>query len=172
MNTDYKIREAQIQDAVSIAMLKIQVWLDTYATQGVNREYAEYLASEITKEKTEDIILNSNKKIILVENDSNLIACYQLDYDTTCPLNSIDEPELSVLYISRHFQGKGIGYHLLAHAEHEVKKTGAMGLWLTAYYENQNAIDFYFRQNYKVAGKCYFEMGDNQYENWVFYKDL
>ncbi len=174
MRTDtyYKIREAQIQDVISIVMLKIQVWLDTYATQGVNSEYAEYLASEITKGKTEAIISNPNKKLFLVEYNSNLIACYQLDYDTYCPVNSIVEPELSVLYVSRHFQGKGIGYRLLVHAEQEVKRNNDSGLWLTAYYQNQNAINFYHRQNYKVAGKCYFEMGENQYENWVFYKEF
>lgn len=172
MNTDYIIREAQIQDALSIAMLKIQVWLDTYATQGLSSEYAEYLASEMTKEKTEDIILNVNKKLFLVEKDSNLIACYQLDYDTSCPVNSIEEPELSVLYISRHFQGKGIGCKLLAHAGQEVKKNDASGLWLTVHYQNQNAVDFYHRQNFKAAGRCFFKMGENKYGNWVFYKEL
>lgn len=41
-----------------------------------------------------------------------------------------------------------------------------------AYYQNQNAIDFYYRQNYTLAGKCFFGMGKNQYKNWVFYKEL
>ncbi len=71
MNIDYIIREANIQDALSIAMLKIQVWLDTYATKGLKSEYAEYLASEITKEKTEAIILNPYKKIFLDEKEEN-----------------------------------------------------------------------------------------------------
>ncbi|MFA9370291.1 MAG: hypothetical protein ACERIH_01105 [Labilibaculum antarcticum] len=61
MNTSHITREAQFQDALSIAMLKIQVWLDTYATEGLSKEYAVYLASEITKEKTEAIIRDANK---------------------------------------------------------------------------------------------------------------
>jgi ribosomal protein S18 acetylase RimI-like enzyme len=172
MNIDYIIREAQMQDAISITMLKIQVWLDTYATEGLKSEYAEYLASEITKEKTEAIILNPHKKLFLVEKESYLIACYQLDYDTSCQVRDITDPELSVLYVSRHFQGEGIGYELLAHAEDEVLKNNGSGLWLTAYYKNHNAIDFYNRQNYKVVDKCFFEMGENQYENFVFYKKI
>ncbi|BAX80995.1 hypothetical protein [Labilibaculum antarcticum] len=49
MNTDYITREAQFQDALRIAMLKIQVWLDIYDTEGLSKEDAVYLASEITK---------------------------------------------------------------------------------------------------------------------------
>ncbi|MBN2595578.1 MAG: GNAT family N-acetyltransferase [Marinifilaceae bacterium] len=172
MITDFIIRKAEISDAISIVMLKIQVWLDTYATGGINNEYAEYLASEITKEKTEAILLNPNKKIFLVEKDSCLIACSQLDYDTSCPIKDITDPELSVLYVSRHFHGQGIGSRLLVHAEEEVEKNNGSGLWLTAYYQNQNALDFYHCHNYLVAGKCFFEMGENQYENWVFNKKL
>ncbi|MFA9370290.1 MAG: GNAT family N-acetyltransferase [Labilibaculum antarcticum] len=48
----------------------------------------------------------------------------------SCPVNSIEEPELSVLHMSRHFQGEGIGYKLLTHAEQEVKKDNVSGLWL------------------------------------------
>ncbi|PKQ67352.1 hypothetical protein BZG01_08165 [Labilibaculum manganireducens] len=172
MITDFIIRRAETSDALCIAMFKIQVWLDTYALGGVNNEYAEYLASEITKEKTETILQNPNKKIFLVEKDSCLIACYQLDYDTSCPVKDITDPELSVLYVSRHFHRQGIGYKLLLHAENEVRKNNGSGLWLTAYYQNQNALDFYHRRNYLVTGKCFFEMGENQYENWVFYKKL
>ncbi|MDM8159479.1 hypothetical protein QUH73_06625 [Labilibaculum sp. K2S] len=109
MITDFIIRKAETSDALCIAMFKIQVWLDTYATEGLNDEYAEYLASEITKEKTEAILRNPNKKIFLVEKDMCLIACSQLDYDTSCPVKDITDPELSVLYVSRHFHRQGIG---------------------------------------------------------------
>ncbi|BAX80996.1 N-acetyltransferase [Labilibaculum antarcticum] len=91
-----------------------------------------------------------------MKKDLKLIACYQLDYDTSCPVNSIEEPELSVLYISRYFQGKGLDYKFLAHAEQEVTKNNALDLWLTAYYQNQNVVDFYYRQNYNLVGKCFF----------------
>jgi len=108
----------------------------------------------------------------LVEKNSNWLACYQLDYDTVFSVKNITGPELSVLCVSRHFQGQGIGYKLLTHADEETKKNNGSGLWITAYYQNQNALDFYSRQNYVVAGKCFFEMGENKYENWVFYKSF
>lgn len=172
MKNNFQIREANPTDAVNILMLKIQVWLHTYATEGVKSEYADYLASEFTKEKTEALISNPNKKIFLVEKDSNLIACCQIDDDTPCPVDGIIESELSVLYVSQHFHGQGVGYDLLTYAESWLKGKGYSGLWLTAYYKNEHALDFYNRQNYKKIGTCFFEMGENQYENWVFYKDL
>jgi len=172
MDKNIIIRKAKLEDACNIAMLKIQVWLHTYATDGIEPEYAEYLNAEITKEKTETIIINSKKQLFLAEKEGRIIACYQLDFDTSCPVNKIKEPELSVLYLSQHFHGRGIGRELLLHAEKEIKKSGYSGIWLTAYHENRQAIDFYYRQNYLMKGKCFFEMGDSKYENWVFWKVL
>ncbi|MDQ2178308.1 GNAT family N-acetyltransferase [Marinifilum sp. D714] len=167
-----KIREAKFGDASKITMLKLQVWLHTYATDGIEGEYADYLVAEISQEKTEHIIQNPDKKIFLLEKEGGTIGCYQLDFDTLCPNPEINAPELSVLYLSQHFQGKGLGKFMLKHAEEEILKSGSDAIWLTAYYENKQAITFYQHQNYEIKGKCYFEMGDSQYENWVFWKTL
>lgn len=172
MDQEIIIREAKSTDACKIAMLKLQVWLHTYATDGIEGEYADYLNAEITKEKTEALIQNPDKKLFLAEKEGRIIGCYQLDFDTKCPVEEIVAPELSVLYLSAHFQGQGIGKAMLHHAEEELRKEGSSGIWLTAYYQNQQAIDFYHRQNYQMKGKCYFEMGDSKHENWVFYRDL
>ncbi len=59
MDKNIIIRKAKLEDACNIVMLKIQVWLHTYATDGIEPEYAEYLNAEITKKKTEAIIVNS-----------------------------------------------------------------------------------------------------------------
>jgi len=172
MDKNIIIRKAKLEDACNIAMLKIQVWLHTYAIDGIESEYAEYLNAEITKEKTEAIIINSQKQLFLAEKEGRIIGCYQLDFDTSCPVNEIQDPELSVLYLSPHFQGKGIGKELLLHVEAELKQAEYSSLWLTAYHENKQAIDFYKRQNYLIKGKCYFEMGNSKYENWVFWKSI
>ncbi|WP_321515477.1 GNAT family N-acetyltransferase [Marinifilum fragile] len=166
------IREAKFEDASKITMLKLQVWLHTYATDGIEGEYADYLVAEITQKKTEFIIQNPDKKLFLMEKEGRIIGCYQLDFDTLCPNTEINSPELSVLYLSQHFHGKGLGKFMLKHAEEEILKLGSDGIWLTAYYENKQAIAFYQHQNYMMKGKCYFEMGDSQYENWVFWKEL
>lgn len=166
------IREAKFEDASKIAMLKLQVWLHTYTTDGIEGEYADYLVTEITKEKTEHIIQNPDKKLFLLEKEGRTIGCYQLDFDTKCPNPEIKAPELSVLYLSQHFHGMGLGKQMLKHAEGEILKLGYDAIWLTVYYENKQAIAFYQHQNYAMKGKCYFEMGDSQYENWVFWKPL
>lgn len=172
MTENIIIREAKLEDACRIAMLKLQVWLHTYATDGIEGEYADYLDSEITKEKTEGIILNPEKKLFLAEKEGRIIGCYQLDFDTKCPIEGIKAPELTVLYLSAHFHGKGIGRSMLRHAESELIVLGHKAVWLTAYHQNLQAIEFYQRQTYELKGKCYFEMGDSKYENWLFWKKL
>ena len=172
MDQNITIREAKRGDACNIAMLKIQVWLHTYATDGIESEYAEYLDAEITKEKTEALLNHPDKKLFLAEKEGRVIGCYQLDFDTECPNKAITAPELSVLYLSQHFHGKGIGKMMLLHAEQQLTTSGHTQIWLTAYCKNKQAIDFYHRQNYKVKGKCFFEMGEGKHENIIFWKEL
>jgi len=45
-------------------------------------------------------------------------------------------------------------------------------VWLTVYYKNERAINFYVKNRFKEAGNTYFEMGGNRYENKVMVRKI
>ena len=57
-------------------------------------------------------------------------------------------------------------------AEKILLEKGKQELWLAVYSKNDNAIDFYYRQNFKWIGDTFFQMEENQYLNKVMYKKL
>ncbi len=43
------IREAVEEDCINLAVLSLQVWLDTYAIEGIRIEYSKYVISNFTE---------------------------------------------------------------------------------------------------------------------------
>ncbi|PLX13787.1 MAG: hypothetical protein C0597_11140 [Marinilabiliales bacterium] len=167
-----KIRKATKSDVRNLSVLKKQVFISTYALDGINGEFSNH----ITKTFSEDEILKSieepDKITLLAEKDGFLLGCAEIVLNSTCKETGNKSPKLYVLYVFEHAKGKGIGYQLITESEKLVKELGYAGLWLTVYHENRAAINFYLRQLYKDIGAFQFEMEGNFYENRILYKDL
>jgi len=167
-----KIRQANSDDTLNIKHLKTQVWLHTYATRGINDEYSEYLETDFTYENCLKSITNKDRCCLVAEKDDYLVAYCEIDYKAIHPDSKQACAEMTVLYVSEHFYGHGIGKALVLEAEKQLAAKGNSSYWLSCFIENQNAIDFYNHLGFKSNSSIYFEMGENRYENFVFQKIL
>lgn len=104
-----KIRQANLDDALNIKYLKTQVWLHTYATKGINNEFAEYLEAHFTYENCLNSISDKTKCCLIVEIDEYMVAYCEIDFNAIHPNEKLNMAEMTVLYVSEHFYGKGIG---------------------------------------------------------------
>ena len=167
-----KTRRAELADASNLSVLKRQVFISTYATNGIRKDFSEYINTEFTVNNTENAINDKNNIILIAESNGFLVGCAAISLLSNCPETKDNSPELNILYVFEHFKGKGIGYSLISKAENLVKEKGFPGLWLTGYHLNENAISFYKRQNYKIIGSTYFEMDGKKYENKIMLKSF
>lgn len=167
-----QIRKAQTKDALNIVYLKTQVWLHTYATKGICSEYTEYFKDNFTPNKVTEKIEDKNKYCLVAEKDGFMIAYCEIDLKGVHPESKRLMAEMTVLYISEHFHRQGIGKTLILEAEKHLTTGGNSRYWLSCLIENQNAIDFYKHLGFKSNSSIYFTMGDNQYENLVFDKEI
>jgi len=166
------IRKANLSDAANLSVLKQQVWIATYATQGIRNEFSEYVLSEFTLENTASIINNENQAVLIAERNNHIIGCAEIKFGTKCPNSSIDSPEITVLYVLDCFIGKGIGKQLLDGAILYLKQRNKSNCWLTVFHENERAIKFYTKNNFKERGSTYFEMDGNKYENKIMFLEI
>ncbi|RXQ88473.1 GNAT family N-acetyltransferase [Ancylomarina salipaludis] len=167
-----EIRQANIDDALNIKYLKTQVWLHTYATQGVCNEYTEYLDANFTVENCLKKIEDKSKFCLVAEQNGFLIAYCELDFTAISPENKQNIAEMTILYVSEHFHGQGIGKALIIEAEKRLASLGRYTYWLSCYIENKNAIEFYKYLGFKSSSSIFFTMNDNRYENLVFQKEI
>jgi len=166
------IRKAQSEDALNIKYLKTQVWLHTYATKGISNEYTEYLYDDFSLEKCKQLIEDKNRCCFVAENEEYLLGYCEINLNNPQPQNQENKAEMAVLYVSEHFHGQGIGKALVLAAEKELISLGFYTYWLACFIENQNAIDFYNHSGFKTQGSTFFSMGDKQYENIVFHREI
>jgi ribosomal protein S18 acetylase RimI-like enzyme len=161
------IRPAEPEDVPNLTVLKQQVWIATYATEGIRTEFSRYVLDEFTEENTRRQTGDEQKLVLLAEMNDHLLGCIELSFNEVCPVEAVSGPEIAVLYVLERFCGKGIGKALLDQVVIKLKNAGYTNVWLTVYYKNENALGFYKRQNFTEIGKTWFNLGGNQYENKV-----
>lgn len=81
-----------------------------------------------------------------------------------------DTGKVQMLYIHQSFHGKGVGSYLLNKVEKEMKTEFS---WLRTNRKNINAINFYFKNSYKIR-EAVDEPIDNGFvmEDYIMSKDL
>lgn len=164
---DMVIRKARDSDAARIAVLATQVWLHTYATEGISAGIADYTRTQITPEKYQTTLNDALAHIWVAERAAHLIGFAVLKFDVQCPTSASTLAELQTLYVQTHFVGQGVGRQLLSVAEKTAFDQAGMPLWLTVNAHNAQAIGFYMHQGFTKQGTTDFVLGDQRHENLV-----
>lgn len=166
------IRSAEASDAANLTVLRQQVWISTYATEGIRNEFSEYILAEFTIDTMRSALCDAQRAILVATLDDHVVGYVEIGLNRPCPIGDFAVPEIMTLYVLERFAGQGIGYRLLCEAERWVSDHGYRQVWLDAYHENTRALEFYARQGYRRIGISYFEELLERYENIVFLKDL
>jgi len=166
-------RLAGPEDGLCIAVLAMQVFLDTYTLNGMRpdlaRETLEVYAPEAFAMRLQDPATT----IILAERAGHLIAFAELTLDRAPPHEAHPgAAELVRLYVQRYFKRMGLGRELLGRAEARAQSKGASSLWLTTWSGNTAARAFYPTQGYRDIGLTSYTIQGNSYENRAFAKAL
>src|SRR3954454_21929635 len=167
-------RMAVQEDALCLSVLATQVFLDTYAIQGIRPAIAREARQYLSEEAFAALLADPRCGILVAELADHLVGFAQLTHDQPHAFLPPDTraAELNRLYVQRPFLGKGIGKELLARAESLAAAEGAEALWLFAWTGNAHALRFYEAQGYQdVGGSVYIFEGDT-YETRVLLKRL
>ena len=167
MRHRFNIRFGAAEDAECLAVLAAQVWLHTYATDGISTEIAEYVLAHITPEKYAQLLRDAGTQVFVAMHTTNVVGLAVVRFDMPCPDHPDLAAELQTLYVQEHFLRQGVGSLLLAAAEALARRRANSRLWLTVNVHNSRAITFYDRKGYTKVGTAYFVLGTERYENHV-----
>ncbi|QNK67375.1 GNAT family N-acetyltransferase [Variovorax sp. PAMC26660] len=162
------VRPAVTADAHTLAALAIQVWLSTYATEGVNDLLARYVLGEFTPSKFVALTEDAAACLLVAEIDSHLVGYALVRFGVAQPLIPSAEAELCTLYVQEPFTGAGVGTALLREARASIRKrTGTDALWLSVNVKNRRACGFYEKHGLVEKGRTHFVLGEGRHENHV-----
>lgn len=166
-------RVATLADTEAIAALAMQVFLDTYATDGVLPDLAREALSEYSREMFEQRLHEPGRTFVLATLGFGLVGFAEILFERQpSPIAGIQGAELVRLYVQPRWQGKGIGRKLIGQAEALARQAGAGALWLTVWEKNTRALGFYDRLGYSDVGRTSYTMQMQSFGNQVLHKPL
>jgi ribosomal protein S18 acetylase RimI-like enzyme len=170
---DIFVREAGEGDALCLHALATQVFLDTYATEGIREAIAREAQKELSVAAFLDQLAAPLVRVLLAERKGNLVAFASVTLGATHSLVAEGAAaELSRLYVQSPFIRRGLGTLLLRQVEALARAAGASTLWLTAWVGNTQALAFYASQGYEELGSTDHEFENERFENRLFARAL
>jgi ribosomal protein S18 acetylase RimI-like enzyme len=163
------VRTAKYEDRMNIAALMIQVWLHTYATDGLRNSISRYVLTEFTPERIGQSISNDDRLYLVAEINDHIVGVAVLDRHRVCPATNLAMPELQKLYVLEHFTKRGIGSLLLESAKKRCRELALPTMWLTVQPQNARAVDFYKKKNFYHVGTTDFVLENELHENYVLH---
>jgi GNAT superfamily N-acetyltransferase len=170
---EFFLRPATAADALCISVLATQVFLETYATDGIRPSLAREVLSQLSAPPVSALLAAPDTRFIVAERAGHMIGLAQLTLESAHErVAARPASELNRLYVHARFTGTGVGKALLGETEAVAAAAGAITLWLTAWAENRRALDFYARRGYADLGATPYVFEGERYENRVFAKPL
>ena len=163
------LRPGAPHDALPIAALAVQVFLDTYATDGVRPDLAREAFREYSPDAFDARLAHPHRRFVLAEKGAGLAGFAEVvTLPVAAPAGAVTGAELVRLYVQPAFQRAGLGVRLLRAAEAVARDAGMTALWLTAWEGNERARAFYSRHGYADVGETFHVIDGQRYGNRVF----
>jgi GNAT superfamily N-acetyltransferase len=172
MDKQISYRSATMQDVNKLSILFKQVYIQTYGTEGVSDEFANFIMVQFSPQRIEALIKSDPRSLLVACYKNNLVGVAEISFNKRCPLGNLQAAELNKLYILEWFCAQGIGENLLKRAEQIVLESGGIDMWLWVLESNQRAIRFYKKHQFMYIGKADFKMETHTYMNDVMIKKI
>jgi GNAT superfamily N-acetyltransferase len=173
MGVDLRFRHGVPADASTISALASQVFLDTYAAEGIRPDLAAEVVDVYRIERFAERLAEPSRAFVLAERGTGLVGFAEIMVRSQrAPNTDIDGAELVRLYVQPKAQRLGLGGQLIDRAEQLATDAGLAALWLTAWVGNAQALAFYDARAYTLAGTTLYTFQGNSYVNNVLVKRL
>jgi len=167
------LRPANATDALCIGVLGMQVFLETYAPDGIRPDLAREVLQTLSPETTAAALARADQRFIVAERAGHLLGfAHWRPGAAHAGVQAQAPAELFRLYVLQRFAGSGLGTRLLRAAEDAAAATGADTVWLTAWSGNTRALAFYPRRGYADVGATAYLIEGIAYENRLFMRRL
>lgn len=168
-----ELRVATPDDAATIGVLATQVFLDTYAPDGIRPVLAAEVLEHFSTAAVATLLVRPATVFIVAEVAGHLVGFVQLTSGATNnAIGPASAVELDRLYVLPRFNGRGVGTALLQRAREWSMAQRAVTLWLTAWVGNHHALAYYARRGFADVGATTYTFQDEDFENRVLVLSL
>ncbi|WP_103068414.1 GNAT family N-acetyltransferase [Aquimarina sediminis] len=170
------IRRANIEDTEQISCLGRKTFDEAYGEFFNNKtNLMTYLDSAFSINKIKNSLSKSENKywVVADEKSYDLIGYAKLKIDSSSEfIEDQNVCKLQRIYLSQGYEARGIGSQLHERILKSVIESGYNYIWLSNLKMKKQAVSFYKKKGYDVAGEHNFSIGDETFEFWAMKKRL
>ena len=166
---DSPFRLAGADDAAALAEFMSRNFLATYGHCSTPENIAATIAKHYGVDAQQRQLADRARLNLVMERDGRLAGHAQLHFghDTPAPVRPLPSAEIARFYIDTGFHGQGLAQEMMAEVRRLAGRRGARSLWLSVWQEQPQAIRFYEKEGFRIAGRLVFEVGDDPKDDWL-----
>lgn len=166
-------RSATISDTESLALICRETFYDTYHLQNTEADMALYIQQYLSNNCIRSELENIKNTFIIMLDDTIIIGYAKLS-ESIVPkaLQPLIGLQISRIYITKKYTGKGIGKQLMQMSIQLAKEKNKHIIWLGVWEKNQHAINFYQQFGFEKFGEEIFVLGKDEQTDWLMEKQL
>lgn len=167
--TNLHIRRAVAADAERLAHNMSEWFLAAYAHASSAENTAAFVAANFAAAKQATEIADPQIVTLVAETDGEMVGYAQVRFATPPPtcITGPDPAEVGRFYFAPAHHGRGGAAQLMRAVRAVARERGRRWLWLLVWQEAPQAIRFYAKQGFEIAGTAVFLVGDDRKADWV-----
>ena len=167
------LRKCKAEDFETLRELSIRTYYETFAHLNTAEDMAAYSEDAFNVERLTKELNDPNSSFFLLYADDSLAGYLKLnEAPSQTDINDAESLEIERIYVSREFQGAGLGRYLMEQAITIATERNKKYAWLGVWEKNEKAICFYKRNGFYEIGTHTFVMGEDVQTDYVMRKDL
>lgn len=167
------LKPAAMHDIDELRELSVRTYYETFTAYNTPENMEEYLNRAFDREKLHRQLADKNVLFFLLYFDEKPAGYLKLnEAPAQTDINDTAALEIERIYVSKAFQGEGLGRYLMDKAISLAVQRRKKYVWLGVWEQNEKALRFYKRYGFYRIGRHSFVMGDDEQTDYIMRKDI
>ena len=157
-----KIVKATQEDCRLLSKLAGSTFIESHGSSASEQDIQAYIKSKYNEEVFRDELTDERNIYHIIYYKNNAAGFSKIILNATHPNLSINNvTKLERLYILKDYYDKKLGLALFEFNRKLSKENNQAGMWLFVWKENERAIKFYQKSNFKIIGSHDFQISES-----------
>lgn len=167
------IKPCTNDDILVLQTISYETFNDTFKDQNSSENMNAYLEKAFNVKQLEKELSTSFSQFFFVYFNHEVAGYLKVNAQDSQSENMGDDSlEIERVYIRTKYQKLGLGKYLINKAIEIAKEREKNKIWLGVWEKNENAIAFYKKLGFVLAGSHSFFMGDEEQIDFIMIKSL
>lgn len=166
-------RQCTQEDIDTLRDFSCRTFFETFVHQNTPSNMESYLRKAFDIEKLRSELSNENTSFYFLYSDEILAGYLKLnEAPAQTDIHDVQSLEIERIYVSKEYQGKGLGGYLMEQAIRIANLRKKRYVWLGVWEKNEKALRFYKKTGFYEIGTHSFFVGDEEQTDSLMRKDL